>query len=85
MFSQNNCVALVRSSLLEAAPLARSCNFFGNRRDDVMNGGLERGIEERTWWMEDGREEDSSAESKALGGESPSVATMVGCQCGYVP
>ena len=35
--------------------------------------------------MEDGREEDSGAESKALGGESPSVAMMVGCQRGYVP
>ena len=84
MFSWYNCVALVRLSSLEEAS-QRSFNFFGNRRDDVMNGGLERGIEERTWWMEDGREEDSGVESKALGGESPSVAMMVGCQCGYVP
>ena len=47
VFSRYNFVALVRSSSLEAAP-PRSCNFFGNRRDDVMNGGLEIGIEERT-------------------------------------
>ena len=60
VFSWYNCVALVRSSSLEAVP-PRSCNFFGNRRDDVMNGGLERGIEEMTWWMEDKREEDSGA------------------------
>ena len=44
VFSWYNCVALVRSSSLEDAP-PRSFNFFGNRRDDMMNGGLERGIE----------------------------------------
>ena len=55
MFSWYNCVALVRSSSLEATP-PRSCNFFGNRRDNMMNEGLERGIEEMTWWIEDERE-----------------------------